>query len=53
MRAHKILGDYREQAMASCTCGRVADVVSNLVTDLRSIQNADPRNRVDGPAQAG
>lgn len=44
MRTRKILGDYREQAMASCTCGRVADAASNPVTDLRSIQNADPRN---------
>lgn len=46
MRTHKILGDYRAQAVALCTCGRVADEVSNLVTDLRSIQNADPETEL-------
>lgn len=58
MRAHKILGDYRKRAMASfrsemCTCSVAADVVSYLVADLRSILNAHPRNRVDGPTRAG
>lgn len=58
MRAHKILGDYRKRAMAlfrseMCTCSGAADVVSNLVADLRSILNAHPRNRVDGPTRTG
>lgn len=55
MRRHKILSVYCKQATALCwsemhTCRTVTDV-SNLETDLRSIQNVHPKRSKQRPSQ--